>query len=166
MKNLKTKLDTLRQSDGFTIIEVMIVLAIAGVIMLIVLLTVPALQRNSRNTQRRSDAGHVASLINEYSANNGGAAPGGLTAKAAPTAGYVDMTKETLAIMAKPTAATDITMADATTTYTAPTPALDALFPYKGATCANNVVTGGASARSIVIVYYVEPGTIAQCVQV
>jgi prepilin-type N-terminal cleavage/methylation domain-containing protein len=40
----------LKNEQGFTIIEVMIVLVIAAVIMLIVFLAVPALQRNSRNT--------------------------------------------------------------------------------------------------------------------
>jgi prepilin-type N-terminal cleavage/methylation domain-containing protein len=44
MKNLlKTK-----RAEGFTIIEVMIVLAIAGLIMVIVFIAVPQLQRNQR----------------------------------------------------------------------------------------------------------------------
>lgn len=60
---------------GFTIIEVLIVLAIAGVIMAIVFLAIPALQRNSRNTQRRSDVSHLASLVSEYEANNVGSLP-------------------------------------------------------------------------------------------
>src|SRR6185436_13679636 len=71
---MKSKLRTQR---GFTIIEVMIVLAIAGIIMLIVFLAVPALQRNSRNTQRRTDAAHLAGIINEYSANHAGTLPTG-----------------------------------------------------------------------------------------
>jgi prepilin-type N-terminal cleavage/methylation domain-containing protein len=41
-----------KKADGFTIIEVMIVLAIAGLIMLVVFLAVPSLQRNSRNEPR------------------------------------------------------------------------------------------------------------------
>jgi prepilin-type N-terminal cleavage/methylation domain-containing protein len=39
-----------RYRTGFTIIEVMIVLAIAGLILLIVFLAVPALEREARNT--------------------------------------------------------------------------------------------------------------------
>ncbi|MDB5161280.1 MAG: hypothetical protein JWO96_660, partial [Candidatus Saccharibacteria bacterium] len=58
-----------KKEKGFTIIEVLIVLAIAGVIMLVVFLAVPALQRNSKNTQRRADVAHMAGLINEYEAN-------------------------------------------------------------------------------------------------
>jgi len=65
-----------RKSDGFTIIEVMIVLAIAGLIMLIVFLAVPALQRNSRNTQYKNDASNYASAVSEWMNNNNGKVPG------------------------------------------------------------------------------------------
>ena len=75
MRNLKTKFNTLRRSDGFTIIEIMIVLAIAGVIMLIVLLAVPALQRNSRNTTIKSSAASVAGGISTFASDNNGTAP-------------------------------------------------------------------------------------------
>lgn len=51
---------------GFTIIEVMIVLAIAGVIMLVVLLAVPALQRNSRNYQRKNFAQRAAAQMESF----------------------------------------------------------------------------------------------------
>ena len=61
-----------RKQEGFTIIEVLIVLAIAGLIMLIVFLAVPALQRNSRNTQRQADGSKVATSISTcMSARNG-----------------------------------------------------------------------------------------------
>jgi prepilin-type N-terminal cleavage/methylation domain-containing protein len=64
-----------KSEQGFTIIEVMIVLAIAGLILLIVFLAVPALQRNSRNTQRKNDVSAVLAAVNEYVSNNGGALP-------------------------------------------------------------------------------------------
>ena len=60
---------------GFTIIEVMIVLAIAGLILLIVFLAVPALQRNARNTNRKSDAGRIASAVSNFITNNQGTLP-------------------------------------------------------------------------------------------
>ena len=60
---------------GFTIIEVLIVLAIAGLIMLIVFLAVPALQRNSRNTQRRNDVSVYLGAVNEWVANSNGRLP-------------------------------------------------------------------------------------------
>src|SRR5581483_11604752 len=55
---------------GFTIIEVMIVLAIAAVIMLIVFLAVPSLQRNNRNTQYKSEAGRILAAANEFVTSN------------------------------------------------------------------------------------------------
>ena len=43
------------QKNGFTIIEVVLVLAVAGLIFLMVFLALPALQRSQRDTQRKSD---------------------------------------------------------------------------------------------------------------
>ena len=54
-----------RSRTGFTIIEVLIVLAIASLIMLIVFLAVPALQRNWRNHQRRQDASLIFAAIGD-----------------------------------------------------------------------------------------------------
>ena len=65
-----------QQEKGFTIIEVMIVLVIAAVIILIVFLAVPALQRNSRNNQRKNDAARILAATNEWRANNSNKLPG------------------------------------------------------------------------------------------
>ncbi len=67
----------LKKNEGFTIIEVMIVLAIAALILIIVLLAVPALQRNSKNTTSKNDASTIAGAIGEYESNNKGAIPTG-----------------------------------------------------------------------------------------
>ncbi len=61
-----------KQTEGFTIIEVLIVLAIAGLILLIVFLAVPALQRNSRNTARNNEAARVSAAVTECLANRNG----------------------------------------------------------------------------------------------
>ena len=66
-------------NKGFTIIEVMIVLAIAGLIILVVLLAVPALQRNSRNTALKNDASQVAAGVSEFRSNNDGTNPTTIT---------------------------------------------------------------------------------------
>lgn len=58
-----------KENKGFTIIEVLIVLAIAGLIMLIVFLAVPALQRNSRNNARNNDASRISAAVTECVAN-------------------------------------------------------------------------------------------------
>ena len=60
---------------GFTIIEVVLVLAIAGLIFLMVFLGLPALQRNQRNTARKQDYSKIASAIQTYKANNKGEFP-------------------------------------------------------------------------------------------
>src|SRR5476651_1705664 len=64
-----------RKDEGFTIIEVLIVLAIAGLILLVVFLAVPALQRNQRNTSYRSEASQLLSATTEFVNNNNGTAP-------------------------------------------------------------------------------------------
>ncbi len=66
---------TLKEQKGFTIIEVLIVLAIAGLIMLIVFLAVPALQRNSRNTQYKNQVSNYLGAVNEWMNNNNGKVP-------------------------------------------------------------------------------------------
>ena len=64
-----------KQEKGFTIIEVLIVLAIAGLIILIVFLAVPALQRNSRNTQAKNEASSILGALSEFVNNNNGKLP-------------------------------------------------------------------------------------------
>jgi prepilin-type N-terminal cleavage/methylation domain-containing protein len=71
---IKNTIDKKRQ-EGFTIIEVLIVLAIAGLIVLIVFLAVPALQRNSRNTQRKNDVSATLGAVSEFVSNNSGRLP-------------------------------------------------------------------------------------------
>jgi prepilin-type N-terminal cleavage/methylation domain-containing protein len=108
MLNLK------KRNQGFTIVETLIVLAIAGLIILIVLLAVPALQRSSRNTNIKSDAEAIAGAISEYEGNNGGGAPA-LANGAGPayTIGAAGTTQAT----AKIQGATTVTVLSAAPTY-------------------------------------------------
>ena len=55
---------------GFTIIEVVLVLAIAGLIFLMVFVALPALQRSQRDTQRRNDMSRVDTSLVQYQTNN------------------------------------------------------------------------------------------------
>lgn len=64
-----------KQQKGFTIIEVVLVLAIAGLIFLMVFIALPALQRGQRDGQRRQDASRFMSQINSFSTNNRGSVP-------------------------------------------------------------------------------------------
>src|SRR5581483_346118 len=60
------------KSQGFTIVEVMIVLAIAALIILSIFWALPAFQRGSRNSQRDADAQRVVSAVTDCLSNNGG----------------------------------------------------------------------------------------------
>lgn len=63
------------RKQGFTIIEVVLVLAIAGLIFLMVFLALPALQKGQRDTQRREDLSRISTQINSYSSNARGKIP-------------------------------------------------------------------------------------------
>ena len=64
-----------KTKKGFTIIEVVLVLAIAGLIFLMVFIALPALQRSQRNTQREDDISRILTAANDYQTNNGGKIP-------------------------------------------------------------------------------------------
>lgn len=61
--------------SGFTIIEVMIVLAIAGLILAVVLVAIPQLQKNQRNESRKSVLARISAEVNNYIGNNEGQVP-------------------------------------------------------------------------------------------
>ena len=77
-----------RKSEGFTIIEVLVVLAIAGLIMVVVFLAVPALNRSGRNNGLNGSARSILAAVHAYANNNGGTPPATQTS-AAPTGGAV-----------------------------------------------------------------------------
>ena len=58
------------KEKGFTIIEVVLVLAIAALIFLMVFIALPALQSSQRDTARKNDVGIVAAAVNTWSGNN------------------------------------------------------------------------------------------------
>lgn len=60
---------------GFTIIEVVLVLAIAALIFLMVFIALPALQRSQRDTARKSDVSVVTAAVTSYQSNNRGVFP-------------------------------------------------------------------------------------------
>lgn len=66
---------TQKKTNGFTIIEVVLVLAIAGLIFLVVFLALPALQKSQRDTQRKQDVGRTISAVNSYMGNSRGQMP-------------------------------------------------------------------------------------------
>ena len=69
----------LQTKPAFTIIEVVLVLAIAGLIFLMVFIALPALQRNQRDTQRKNDLNQLKTAIDNYKSNNKGSIPSAAT---------------------------------------------------------------------------------------
>ena len=58
------------KQKGFTIIEVVLVLAIAALIFLMVFIALPALNRNARDQSRKTVQGKVVSAIGTYATNH------------------------------------------------------------------------------------------------
>jgi prepilin-type N-terminal cleavage/methylation domain-containing protein len=88
----------LKKEKGFTLIEIVLVLAIAGLILVIVFLALSGAQKSRRDTQRKTDAGRIASQLEQYASNNNGTYPTAanlaafVTAYLTPVANYADPT--------------------------------------------------------------------------
>ncbi|HUC96530.1 MAG TPA: type II secretion system protein [Candidatus Saccharimonadales bacterium] len=65
-----------QKEKGFTIIEVVLVLAIAALIFLMVFIALPALEISQRDTARKSDVGVASSGVESFVSNNQGKFPG------------------------------------------------------------------------------------------
>ena len=66
-----------KYKKGFTLVEAVLVLAVAGLIFAIVFTALPALQVSSRDTDRESDMLKLISEIKNYQTNNRGGLPSG-----------------------------------------------------------------------------------------
>lgn len=146
---MKMKLQT--KEKGFTIIEVLIVLAIAGLIMLIVFLAVPALQRNSRNTQRRNDVSGMLGVYQEAVNNNNGAVPASCNGS---TAGcWVQNTK----LSNYDNNSANVTFYKDTTFTAHAAPTIDQVVIQSFAKCVNNAPAAtNATSRSVTVTFLVE----------
>ena len=74
----------MKKQHGFTLIELLVVIGILGVLLAIVLIAInPARQfALANNTKRASDTNAILNAINQYSADNRGALPAGITTTA------------------------------------------------------------------------------------
>ena len=72
MEAIKINKNQNSTKKGFTIIEIVLVLAIAGLIFLMVFLALPALQRAQRDTQRKQDVAMVVTALHQWKAANRG----------------------------------------------------------------------------------------------
>lgn len=150
MSNIKN-----RKEDGFTIIEVLIVLAIAGLIMLIVFLAVPALQRNSRNTQRKNDISRVGTAANEFQSNNNGKVP--------TTAADLTTIRDSVGSMGQ-YESSDIALAAGTQTALSGSGSLNTVRVVTGAKCGTSGATVAGQSRQMAVQYMVESSGSPQAV--
>lgn len=139
-----------QDNKGFTIIEVLIVLAIAALIMLIVFLAVPALQRNGRNTETRNEASRLLTTANEFVTNANGALP--------TTAAHATQIR-TAASMTRITNVTVQATATSTTTTVA---AGSAIIVAPGVCSGSEAVVG--TGRQIAVVFGLEPTNTEACI--
>ncbi len=65
----------LKKEKGFTLIEIVLVLAIAGLLLVIVFLAVSGAQKSRRDSQRKNDIGRVAASLESYASNTNGSYP-------------------------------------------------------------------------------------------
>ena len=153
---------------GFTIIEVLIVLAIAGLIMLIVFLAVPALQRSSRNTSRKNDVANLLSAVSDFATNNSGVLPdGGGWTNTGGTVTEIGVagtsTSESkvgfynAGIGAAPGDVDKVAAGTATAAGSLIAAAKDYVIISTGTTCSGSASVAG-SARSVTAVYEIENG--------
>jgi len=74
-KGKNMRISNINTKRGFTIIEVVLVLAIAGLIFLMVFIALPNMQRSQRDTQRRNDYSALSSNMTAFMTNNNGKLP-------------------------------------------------------------------------------------------
>jgi prepilin-type N-terminal cleavage/methylation domain-containing protein len=133
-------------NKGFTIVEVLIVLAIAGVILATILLAVPALQRNSRNANAKQAATNVIGDITDATSANNGAVP----SAASVTSGILTLT------VSGATKTYNVPAQITTTSAVAPTNT--STLQIVAGTC-NGATAAPAAGSSWAVVYFVEGGT-------
>lgn len=143
---------TLHKKEGFTIIEVVLVLAIAALIMLLVFLAWPALQRGQRDQGRKADIGLVGSAVGTYKTNNRGKLPDNQSELTTDALAGVDLSQYD-------NDATSIIFSDSTPPSTglpAATPeGMSQMYFHKGASCDGSDVAG-SSGRAAAITIRVE----------
>lgn len=86
-----------KQEKGFTIIEVVLVLAIAGLIFLMVFVALPSLQRGQRDAQRKQDLARISTQLTNYLSSTRGAVPNSANSLGNFVQGYLKGDSSTVA---------------------------------------------------------------------
>ena len=144
-----------KQAKGFTIIEVVLVLAIAALIFLMVFIAFPALQRSQRNTARKNAVSTVLSSVTDYSSAHQGKLP----STAGSLANYVkELSDAGYTITEK---------GDVSSDATASTAAIETVVVWTKAKCgATDGTVDKGNARQYAVLTLLEGGTgISYCLQ-
>ncbi len=144
----------LSPKKGFTLIEIVIVLAIAALIMVIVFLAVAGAQRSQRDTTLKNNAARVLAGAEQYASNTSGVYPANV---AAFQNNYLSGISP---------APLDYTAALSSSNsgnvyYSAPTPAVN---PTVGHTCNNGLIANTTNPKQVAVVYWSEVAGSQQCV--
>jgi len=172
MNYLKQKLSGHHKGVGFSIIEVVLVLAIAGLIFLMVFIALPALRSSQRDTERKQAVGTIISNYENYISSNRGAlftgtfsnfvSSGTATSPAGSGAlykylvnGETDYTN--IAVKTVGTGGVSVS-AGTTASLTNNTVADGYVIIYNGGSCGSVGSVEAGSAREFAVVGYVESG--------
>ena len=145
-QNIKKQL---KDAKGFTIIEVALVLAIAGLIFLVVFLALPALQRSQRDTARRQDAGRIVSGLQNCMSDN----QGSLTSCYTSVSGGVGTTGYLGGKLSQ------ITSVTAGTSVTPPTSNTQAVILKAGVCSGTTATASGDPDKNAAVLVNIESGT-------
>lgn len=150
-------MNTQKKTKGFTIIEVVLVLAIAGLIFMMVFIALPALQRNQRDTQRKNDLSRITTALTSYQSNNKGALPANPAAWGTFVTGYVRTAGDTFV---DPNGTNYVVSTTATlpTTYSAANPVVRVTV---GSICNGETLTANQGSRKVAFQMKLEGSGIA-----
>ena len=147
------------QKPAFTIIEVVLVLAIAGLIFLMVFIALPALQRNQRDTQRKNDLSRTLTAVQSYQSNNRGQLPtdwGSFVNSYLKLDGdqYKDPDGSSYVLW-------EYTIAAGKPTYRTNSVGNSVIFLYKNAKCDGENIVAGDGSNRIAFAMFLEGGGVA-----
>lgn len=142
-----------RNKQGFTLIEVILVLAIAALIFLMIFIALPALQSSQRDTARKNDAGIVSSAVTRYTSGERTTVDAGFTADGnAIIQGYVDSLDQY-----------EISNVLVTDNF-GDNPTADQILVYAGGECDGSGVSDSGTTRKNAVRLMLDNGTSFYCV--
>lgn len=145
------------KTQGFTIIEVVLVLAIAGLIFLIVFLALPALQRSQRDTQRKQDLSRFMSQLTQYQSNHQGSTPSDAVGSTTNWSAFVSAYLTNSGATFGDPQSGSYTLSRVAN-GTAPSTTVGTVTIYQSATCSSGVPAASSSGRDVAVTMALEQG--------